>query len=306
MPDQLERKVLAREYGYALKVIYGNKELRALFERAVNAKKGAWTPTKFTAALMDTDWWTENAGPARIAWAAQQLGTRPDGTFTADWEDQLSKAGDALDRAASQMGAQLTPEERDRFIHRYIYEGWADGDRAGLMADALAQEIGVSEGDVATGELMGDSGNLADALRQTALKNGLKLSEGYFQSAAKSVAMGLTTADDWMRDVRKQAASLWPSYSDKIEAGADAYDLMSGYRSIMADTFEVLPDSIEMDNPMLRQAATRLDDKGNPMPVGLYEFQNTLRNDPRWLDTKQAQDKLTGIGTDVLRLMGFM
>lgn len=302
--DPLTRAALARQYGYALKVIYGNKELTALFERAVNGKKGQWTTKQFTAQLMNTKWWQNNAGPAREAWAAQQLGTKKDGTFTADWQDQLNQAGDAVDTFAAQMGAQLTPEERDTYIHRWLYEGWKT--RPGLMADAMAGEIGASTGGVANGRLMGASGDLEETLRQTAAKNGLKLSNEYFIGAARSVASGLTTESDWIRDVRGQAASLWPAWSDKINAGADAYDLLSGYRTIMAETFEVPPESIDLSDPFLKQAVTGVDEKGNPKVMGLWDFQTQLRNDPRWMDTKQATDQMSSIGTDVLRLMGFM
>jgi hypothetical protein len=304
--DRLQRKAIAADYGYALKVIYSNKEIRALFEQAVNAKDGLWTPTKFTAALMDTKWWKKNAGPAREAWAARQMGTNPDGSFTADYQDTLDMASSAVRQQAVAMGAQLDEEELDRLTQRYINEGWSDPRRSQEFMTELAAEIEATTGDVNTGGLMGGAGDFVESLRKTAEKNGLKLSEEYFIGAARSVASGLTTESDWDRDIRKQGASLWPGWEDKIVGGMDAYDLMSGYRTIMAQEFEVLPDTIGMDDPILRQAVTRLDEKGNPAPIGLWDFQTQLRQDPRWMDTKGAQDKMSNIGTDVLRLMGFM
>lgn len=306
-PDDLSRKEIAKEYGYALKIIYSNKEIKKLFLEAVNDEGGVWTPKKFISSMMDTNWWKTNAGPAREAWAAQMMGTNPDGTYTADWEATLAKAGEAVDRAAGTMGAQLTPEQRDQMVQRYIYEGWADSSRQGQMMTAFSEYIGVEgEGGPAAGSLAGAAGSLQDVLKQAAIRNGLNLSDSYYTAAAKSVAAGLTTAEDWQRDVRQQAASLWPTWGDKIAAGADAKDLGSGYINMMAQTFEVDPNTISLDDPAIRAAMTRVDDKGNPMPVGLWDFQQGLRNDPRWMNTKQANDEISGIAHDVLRTFGFM
>ena len=303
-PDPLTRKELAKQYGFALKVIYSNPELRKLFERAVNGKKGQWGADKFALELQDTNWYKTNADAARRAWAAERLGTNPDGTFTADWQEQLNRAERNVRAAAAQMGAQISDEEIKNYVHRYIYEGWQEQPAA--MAQALSEEIGVSQGEVANGMLMGASGNLADALKQTATRNGLVLDDNYYLSAAKSVAAGLTTADDWARDIRAQSASLWPAWSDKINSGMDAEDLLSGYKQIMAQTFEIPKEYIDLNDPTLRSAVTKMDDKGNPQVMGLWEFQTQLRNDPRWMNTKQASDQLSSIGTDILTRMGFM
>lgn len=299
----IDRSTMAAEYGYALKVIYSNTEIRNLFEQAVNDKTGLWTAAKFQSALRDTKWWRDNNEYARTAWAAEMLGTNPDGSKNADWQDQLNLAGQKVDEAATKIGARLDEAARQEMIHRYMYEGWSDPSRATLMADALAEKIGVSSG-TARGSLMGMSGNLADDLKATASANGLHLSEDYYLAAAKSVARGLTTADDWTRDVRTQAASLWPTLADKINAGSDARSLASGYINTMAQTLELDPQSIDINDPLLRSAMTQVDDKGNAIQTGLWDFQQTLRNDPRWMNTKQATDSISSIATDVMRMFG--
>jgi len=166
----------------------------------------------------------------------------------------------------------------------------------------LSQKITAAQ----SGMLMGGAGNLQEQLRRVAESNGLRLSQSYYESAARSVAAGLTTAEDWQREVREQSASLWPSWSEKIMGGVDARELASGYMNVMAETFEIMPDQISLDDPYIRQALTATDDKGNARPVGLWEFQQKLRNDPRWMGTKQAEDEISGIANDVLRMFGFV
>jgi hypothetical protein len=119
------------------------------------------------------------------------------------------------------------------------------------------------------------------------------------------VATGLTTDEDWLRDMRAQAASMWTPWSDKIMSGVDAYDLASGYISMMAQTMEIDPESISLNDPRLMKAIMHVDDKGNASPIGLYDFQMMLREDPAWMQTKQATDSVSSIGMDVLRMFGF-
>lgn len=296
----IDRDIIAQQYGYALKIIYANKEIRDLFEVAVNDKTGTWGKEKFLAALRNTNWWTTNSEPARLAWAAEMMGTNPDGTLTADWQDTLNRAGDDFDAAAAAAGAVIDPAERADWVRRYIYEGWASPERKSLMGDALAQRL--TEG--ANGNLRGAAGDLEEQLRAIARNNGLNLSDDYFMGAAKSVASRLSTADDWIRDVRAQAASLWPTMSDKIIAGSDASQLGSGYIRTMAQTLELDESLIDINDPMIRKAMTGVDDKGNPKQIGLWDFQNMLRQDPRWMNTKQATDSISSIATDVMRMFG--
>jgi hypothetical protein len=69
---------------------------------------------------------------------------------------------------------------------------------------------------------------------------------------------------------------------------------------------ELDPYSVSLDDPALRGAMTGVDDKGNFRPMGLWEFEQSLRKDPKWKDTKQAQDDTVQIGMGILQRMGFV
>jgi hypothetical protein len=146
---------------------------------------------------------------------------------------------------------------------------------------------------------------LQDTLKKIAVDNGLRLSDSYYKSAAVSVASGLQTKEDWERDVRDQAASLWPSYSEKIKAGVDVASLASGYVNTMAQTLEINPQDINLNDPYIREALGNFDDKGNPAPLGLWDFEKKLRADPRWMNTKQATDETSSVANTVLKMFGF-
>jgi len=291
-PDRLSSEELAADYGMVYRLFQSDNELMTLLQEATNQQ---WEKPLFEARLRETQWYQNNNEYARDYLTRKALGG-------ADWEASLEDAQALVQQRATASGARLSQQEVDQYADQVLMNGWDRAGRTAMLDRALAEKISAAE----SGMLRGEAGNLQDQLRALAQMNGIRLSESYYESAARSVAGGLTTDDDWIREVRDQAASLWPSWSDKIKAGVNARELASGYINVMADTFEILPDQISLDDPDLRQAMTGVDDKGNPKPMGLFDFQQKLRKDPRWMNTKQAEDQMTGIANEVLRMFGFV
>jgi CHAP domain len=293
-PDKLNKRELAAEYGYAWRVIKANPELRALFMEAFNNEDGQWTEKKFGLAVKETDWYKNNAEYARNAFIAEKTGG-------ADWQAQLEEANLKVADAALALGVTLTDAEKEDFARRYIYEGW------NLLArgDLLQKELGARVGKDGAA-LAGSSANIADTLKQIAEANGVKYNDEYYADAARRVAIGVATAEDVQRQVREDAASAWPTYADRIMAGANVRDLASAYINTYAKAMEKDPYSIDLNDPKLRAAMTGVDEKGNFKPMGLWEFEQSLRKDPKWMDTKQAQDEVTNIGVGILKRMGFV
>jgi len=288
--DQLDRAELEASYKSAVGIIYAVPELQQLFEDALNSE---WTAASVKAAVQSSDWYRANNEYFRMAWAKASIGG-------ADWTATQETARLAVQAAATAKGRTLTAAELEANTQRYIYEGWGEVGRQQLLNDALA--VGLTTG--TDGFMAGAAGDLQQTLKDVANKNGLPLSQGYYESAAKSVASGLTTENDWIRDLRAQAASLWPSYADKINAGVDVGDLASGYVNTMANTLEINASEISLNDPTIREALSSFDDKGNPLPMGLWDFQNRLRNDPRWMNTKQATDSISEMANTVLEMFG--
>jgi hypothetical protein len=265
--DQLDRAELEASYKSAVGIIYAVPELQQLFEDALNSE---WTAASVKAAVQSSDWYRANNEYFRTAWAKASIGG-------ADWTATQETARLAVQAAATAKGRTLTAAELEANTQRYIYEGWGEVGRQQLLNDALA--VGLTTD--TDGFMAGAAGDLQQTLKDVANRNGLPLSQGYYESAAKSVASGLTTENDWIRDLRAQAASLWPSYADKINAS-----------------------EISLNDPSIREALSSFDDKGNPLPMGLWDFQNKLRNDPRWMNTKQATDSISETANTVLEMFG--
>ena len=288
--DRLSRKELAQSYGYALELIYSVPELEKLFKRALNAKKGQYTSERFTAELQATNWYKENDQYYRAAWTAEQIGG-------ADWQTEQQNAELAVQNAARTLGADLTPEETAALARRYLYEGWSDPARSGLLAEALSQEITYMP--TAQGMMLqGQAGTFTDRLKSQALANGLKFNDDYYLSAARSVASGLMTENDFQRDIQAQAASMFPTYADEINAGMSVMDLASPYMTIYSQTMETSPYDVTLDNGDIRRAMMD--------GMGLFEFQQMLREKPEWMSTKQAEDSVADISLRVMKMFGLV
>jgi len=292
--DTLSKAALEARYEFAYDVISKNPELLAMWKKATNAKKGYWTAEEFQAQLRNTKWYQNNAEHTRKAWTAEQLGG-------ADWQAQLEEASLAVEEAATGMGATVSAEQKAQLARDYIYKGWGTPGREAMLEKALAASITLDDS-----LMSGQAGSLQERMLEVSRKNGLSFGNDYYQAAARSVASGLTTEEDWLREQREAAASQWPMWSEKILSGLDMDQLSSGYRSIMAQAFEIDPEAIDLKDPYMRQALTAVDEQGNPQPVGLWDFEQQLKNDPRWLKTKQATNDIASVGMDVLRSFGMV
>lgn len=304
--DQLSKEELAAQYQAAVGLLYSVPELQDIIQEAI---EGSWGETpagiaRFKAKIQNSNWYVKNDQYFRQAWAAENYGN-VNGQPSGDWQAKMQTARMAVQQRATELGSELSPQQSDALARRYIYEGWGQDGRQNLMDQALASDITyVGSGPSKT--LTGQSGNIADAIKAAAHANGLSYDDAYFQSAARSVASGMSTQDDWLRDVRNTAAGLWPSYSDRIKAGEDAATIASPYMSIMAQELGVDKAQISLNDPAIKAALTRVDEKGNPAPLGLYDFQTSLRNDDRWMGSKTATDNISNAALSVAKQWGLV
>ena len=296
MVDPLEREELAAQYQSAVGIIYSVPEIKPLFEKAISE---GWTADRFKASVQNSDWFRSNNEYARLAWAQEQMGG-------ADWQASLQDARSAVRSAAVSMGADVTEEQLNALAKRYLYEGWNQSTRQGLLAEALSQNISFVPDQRGNVSMRGGAGQLTDDLRNLARANGVSFSDNWYQSAARSVASGLSTANDWERDVREQAASLFPVYSEKIRQGMNVFDLASPYINTMAQELELDPNQITLNDQYIRSALGGMNDKGDFEPMGLWDFQKKLRQDPRWENTSRAQNEVTSVTGKVMQMFGLM
>lgn len=294
-PDEVSRAELADTYGYALNVIFSNPELKRLFLRAFNDKKGQWTAQKFLAELKNTDWW-KNGKYWRQAWVTEKEGV--------EWEDQFNAASQVVSRRATAVGVNLSDRQLRRLTRRYLYEGWYEGPRAAFLDNALADFItNPNAGDEAT---VGNEDYEAQ-LRALAWDYGVEklLDDAWYASARQKIINGSATFEDLTAQIREKAKSKYAPLAGAIDNGETTRSALKGYTSSMADLLELDESKVDLDDPLLRKAwTTQNGPDGKPTTMTIYDFETSVRRDPRWKQTKNGRQTTLGVADSFLQSLG--
>jgi hypothetical protein len=140
------------------------------------------------------------------------------------------------------------------------------------------------------------------ALESTARANGLDLGKN-FGSVVDTWVKRVDNGEDidiFKNLIRGTAKIGLPDkVAGLLDNGVDLDIVYSPYKRLMASTLEVTPDSISIDDPTLRMAI------GPDKEMSLYDFQRSLRKDPRWQYTDQARQSVSEAALGVLRDFGF-
>jgi len=286
VPDINEQE-LASQYGYAMSLFKSNPELEGLFNQAVAE---TWTPDKFQARLRATNWYKTTSETARNA---QVLKSTDPKTYQANVSQVRARVG----ILATEYGANMTAAAMNKFAESAYQFGYDDNQIRKQLASYIKTQ---------SGRLTGTAGQWEREWRQHAADMGLTYSASQYRSWARNVASGRSTVEDVKSRIGVTAASAYPHLKDRIQAGETLADIAEPYKQTMSQLLEVNPEAVTLKDPMLKKALAVKDKDGKPTMQTLYDFENTVRNDQRWLKTNNAQDEAMNVTRRVLTDMGVL
>jgi hypothetical protein len=285
------RKNTAAEYGWSITLMNSDPELKKLFNSAVT---NTWEPARFQAELKNTKWFKKHSETARAALIAK---TVDPGT----WKATIESNSKALKDHAASLGAVLSDKQLAKIVSDTTLLGW----NPAQQQDAMAKYVTVATAGPNKGQYIGAAGQNAQALRATAENNGYTISDKDLGKWTKAIAAGDSTVDDYQHFMRRQAALSFPSFADELYAGADMKDIANPYINKMAQTLELDPDSINLQDPTISKALASKDPKtGKPTAMAMYDFENSLRSDARWQKTDNAKQAAATTVLGIGRIMG--
>jgi hypothetical protein len=135
-------------------------------------------------------------------------------------------------------------------------------------------------------------------LRGAYADNGLKITPDSLYKTALDSALDPNKLKSNLELIRIQAKTIFPVLSDKIDAGYTVKQLLSPYLQARATILEEDPDLIDIST---------LSDVASDATKGLkslYDYQISLRNDPKWRYTKNAQDSLSSAALSLAETFG--
>lgn len=284
----LDAHELAETYGMSYSFFKSQPEL---YKKLKEAVAGQWSPDKFQAELKNTTWWKKNSDTVRQAQVLQR-------TDPATYNAQMQAARVEAQQLAVKAGAPLSSKAVETLAKNMVWYGWNDAQ----IQNFLGQYVKFTDGTV----LGGMAGQVAEAIKQEAYKNGVAVTKQSLLNNAQYVVRGLTSMEQIQASLREQAAGLYPAFADQIKAGADVSDLAQPYIQAVAQEMGVPETSVSVFSPKVKAAMNKVDTQGQPAPMSLTDFTQSLRDDPAWAKTQSAQDKTLAVGHQVLADMGLV
>jgi hypothetical protein len=207
----------------------------------------------------------------------------------------LKDLKDAIETARLAAGAELTDLEVNTLAQE-AYDKGLDRERNSFNV-FLDQKFKFSaEG------AKGKAGEQLAELQKVAAANGLDLQKAFgtqlptwFASINKGES--IDTYKKQIRDVAK--IGMPQNIASLLDNGIDLDAVYSPYKNVMASVLEINPESITINDPLLRSAIT------GEKELPIYEFQRQLRKDARWQYTNQAKEEVSDVALKVLRDFGF-
>lgn len=274
-------------YGWALSLLKSDKSLWDLFQKAT---KGNWTAQKFVSELKKTSWYQKNSEQARKTLALKH--TDPE-----EWRNRVRTIFQEIQGLAGQMGV--------RNVNWQVYWDMAeDALMFGWSNSKLRQELAKHLTSKGGGTYGGDAENARQQLEQYAFSMGIKLDSGVMHGWLKGIISGTRTLEDYKGWIMKQAMSAFPALADQIKGGLSVRDIADPYMSAMGRILEINQEQLTLDDPLVRGALSKAGQDGKAALMPLWEFENQLRQDPRWLQTNNARQSLNSTARSIGQMFG--
>ncbi len=280
---------LQEDFPLPYQLIESIPELRKIAENAVN---GEWEAPRIKAAIEGSRWWKTKTEKQRQYMVE---GIRDPATLKQNINNAKFKVKSLL---ASMGYGNVADSYLERMAYNMLYEGWDEG--------RIRYDVGLETANGGFKGMMqsGEAGAFSQEMRTLAYQNGVKITEQWLTNYHSGILKGTATKEQAQRDIRTQAAAKFNGFSEQILAGQNVMDIASPYFQSMGKILEVNTAGMNLFDPTITKALNYKDDKGGTGAKPLWQFENDLRKDQRWLGTQNAQDSMMGTARQVIKDFG--
>lgn len=286
--QKMSKDETAESYGFNEAFLDANPELKKKFNQAV---KEGWSSDKFQAEIRDTKWWKTHSQSER-----DFLTLKFGDPKTAD--QKLQQAYIHVRQLAAQMGIVENTTQMARikqWAYNYAAKGWDDA----TLRDTIGKYVYFDKG------LQGEGGDTINQLRSYAYSMGVTMSGSWYAGNARNVIRGVAALQDYKDQILKQAKAQFPTFAKQLDAGQTVADIASPYLSSMQTILEIPTGSVSVQDKLIKSALNSKDPKtGSPAAMPIWQFENKLRDDPRWKSTQNAQNSMMQVAHQVLSDFG--
>lgn len=284
---QLTDSERAEQYGLSMRLINSSKELKGLFQKAVS---GSWSAGRFQASLKNSKWWRSQSSDLRKYVTLKY-------TDPATYKQNRSSSAAKIKVLMAQVGldvAKLPKGLLEDAVYNDLALGWTDA----RIKNWLGSRVKVHDG-----KMLGEAGEAFDKLHEMAYLNGVKYSQSWYQEQATKIVKGTSTLQNQENKIRRTAAATYKAFATQINAGMNVLDLAAPYIKSVATLLEIPETELDLDEKLIYNAMAG-GHAGANFP--LWEFENAVRNDPRWRKTNNAREGLMTVAHQVGKDFGVM
>jgi hypothetical protein len=280
-------------------------ELAKLLDTAI--QKGwlqAQDPTNFETALRNTKWYQANGAQGLLA--AKDEFSNP-----TTWQTSLQRRTTDIQSMALAQGYKLDPKTIQDLARTSLYSAY---DNAAFGSNAyqtqLTSKIAQAAKAANTPIALGAGLTNEQKLRVYAQDMGVNLGDKWFSDAASTINDPLSGADyaTYEKMIRDNSAAKYSGFSDLIGKGVTIRQIASPYVQSMADILEIDPATIDYtkDETVKKGLGFTMAQGGITQPMPMWQYEQSLRQDPRWAFTNNARDSVNSMAHQVLKDFGLM
>ena len=146
----------------------------------------------------------------------------------------------------------------------------------------------------------GANSNPEQQLRALAGQMGVKYSDQWYRDAALQVGTVGANQNSYEDMIKEAAKDTYGYWADKIDAG-QTVEALAGQYLQSAQSYLENPN-VGLDDLAVKKALQTVGADGRPMP--LWEFEKSIKSDPRWKTTKNAQTAYANVASQLLNSWG--
>ena len=183
----------------------------------------------------------------------------------------------------------VSAQEINTIAQKYVAASATDLVNAASAGDPKAQQA----------LTRGNFGVNFTTLRNAYSDNGLPANPNQLAKFATEALVDPNKLKGNLNLIQMNAKTFFPALADKIDAGYTVKQLLNPYLQTRATILEEDADSIDIKT----LSGIAKDPKGL---MNLYDYEVSLRNDPKWRFTKNAQDTMSGVASGIAKMFGLV
>ena len=183
----------------------------------------------------------------------------------------------------------VSPQERQDILNKYLK----------THAQAIVGAAATGDPKSTAALSRGNFGVTLTTLRNAYAENGLPMNQQSILNSATESALNPEKLKANLNLINLQAKTYFPALADKIDKGYTVKQLLSPYIQTRANILEEDPDMVDIKS--LQSVA-----KDPKNLLSLYDYEVSLRQDPKWRFTKNAQDTLGGLANNIAKMFGLV